>query len=79
MCRWLSTQAFDDDGNPWPECPEPIPFDDDNSIQERVGTCTCFITGDKPEEKALMEAFIDQCVRPLMKQVSYGYIRVNVH
>ncbi len=76
MCKLLSAQAFTGDGQPHPDCPDPIEFDGDAAF-ERHGYCTCWI--DDPAGAGVLQDFVEQCVRPLLANVSWGEIRVYVH
>ena len=78
MCKMLWVRATTDDGEPYPEIPESLEFDGDGAIQERVGTCTCWIAGDEPEEKALRDAFVAQCIKPMLAKVSWGNIIIEI-
>ncbi len=76
MCKILSAQAFDGNGKPWAEHPEAIEFDDWAGY-DKTGLCTCWIA--KPEGKELLDLFVEECIRPLLEQVSWGEIRIYVH
>ena len=74
MCNWLSVVALDMDGNPREDI-EPIEFDA-HAAYEATGYCTCWIS--KPEGKALLDRFVDQCIKPMLAQVSIGAIKIVV-
>jgi len=55
----------------------PLTFDVDKFTTEKP-ICTCYISDKEGDGKILRNTFVEECLRPMLEEVSYGDIVIEI-
>ena len=79
MCKTIFVRATLGDGEtPYPDAPEELVFESPSNFTAQKPTCTCYIGDRQGEGKVLRQAFVEECLQPLLEKVSWGNIVIEL-
>ncbi len=78
MCTTIIVKATTDTGEPHPDAPDSIYYDEDEASSTETGVCSCWRARPGPEGDAWRLRFMNKAILPFLEKVAWGDIRILI-